>query len=251
MSKHTNHGHDNHQEKNHAPQGAQSAHSNGGKEGQNPQVDGKPEVSKEANSTETAPKTPSEEGKGKANEEAQRLRTELEAKIVALEAEISNLKDQYLRKAAEFENFRKRMQKEKQDAIDYANQSLLLDLIPVLDDFERAIKSSEVSKDFGALHEGISLIEKRLVSQLENKWGLARFESAGTPFDPNRHEAIMMEKTPSVAEPTVGEDFVKGYTLKNRVIRSAKVKVLMPEEEKPVEEARSEETKESESGPSA
>jgi len=155
---------------------------------------------------------------------------ETEARIASLEAELSNYKDQYLRKAAEFENFRKRMNREKQDAIDFANQNLLLDLIPVIDDFERAIKSSESSRDFDGLYEGINLIEKRLVSQLENKWGLVRFESAGAPFDPNRHEGIMVEKSAEVTEPTVSEDFVKGYTLKDRVVRSAKVKVLMPEE---------------------
>ena len=159
------------------------------------------------------------------------LREELGAKIASLEAENSNLKDQYLRKAADFENFRKRMNKEKQEAIDFANQSLLLDLIPVLDDFERAIKSSESARDYDTLHEGIGLIEKRLVSQLESKWGLVRFDSTGTPFDPNRHEAIMMEKVSEVAEPTVGEDFMKGYLLKDRVVRSAKVKVLMPTDE--------------------
>lgn len=155
---------------------------------------------------------------------------ETAARIASLEAELSNYKDQYLRKAAEFENFRKRMNREKQEAIDFANQSLLLDMIPVIDDFERAIKSSESSRDFDGLHEGISLIEKRLVSQLENKWGLVRFESTGSVFDPNRHEGIMVEKSPEVTEPTVGEDFVRGYTLKDRVVRSAKVKVLMPQE---------------------
>ena len=153
---------------------------------------------------------------------------DLKARTASLEAEISNLKDQYLRKAADFENYRKRMVREKQDAVDYANQSLLLDLIPVIDDFERAIKSSEATSDYATLHEGIALIEKRLVSQLEAKWGLARFESAGCAFDPNRHEAIMMDKSPDVAEATVSEDFVRGYTLKDRVVRFAKVKVLMP-----------------------
>jgi molecular chaperone GrpE len=73
------------------------------------------------------------------------------------------------------------------------------------------------------------MIEKRLSSQLENKWGLKRFDSAGTPFDPNRHEALMMEKSPDIAEPVVQEDFLKGYALKDRIVRSAKVKVLMPE----------------------
>jgi len=159
------------------------------------------------------------------------IEVELKARIASLEAENSNLKDQYLRKAAEFENFRKRMMKDKQDAIDFANQSLLMDIIPVIDDFERAIKSSEASGDFASFRDGIVLIEKRLVSQLESKWGLVRFESAGAAFDPNKHEAIMMEKSPEVAEATVSEDFMRGYTLKDRVVRSAKVKVLMPSEE--------------------
>jgi molecular chaperone GrpE len=73
------------------------------------------------------------------------------------------------------------------------------------------------------------MIEKRLVSQLENKWGLKRFDSAGEVFDPNRHEAIMMEKSADAEEPLVAEDFIKGYTLKDRVVRPAKVKVIMPE----------------------
>jgi molecular chaperone GrpE len=167
-----------------------------------------------------------------------------EEKIASLEAELAELKDQYLRKAADFENFRKRMNREKQDAIDFANQSLLLDLIPIIDDFERAIKAADIvlakdgdqgkegenaSRDFTNLYEGISMIEKRFVTMLENKWGLKRFDSAGEIFDPNRHEAIMVDKSAEVTDPVVREDFIKGYTLKDRVIRSAKVKVTMPE----------------------
>ncbi|MDR2793988.1 MAG: nucleotide exchange factor GrpE [Treponema sp.] len=156
------------------------------------------------------------------------------AHIERLERQVEELKDQYLRKAADFENFRKRMNREKQEAIEYANTGLLLDIIQVMDDFERALKSSETAdawtvKDFQAFHEGVSMIEKRLSSQLENKWGLKRFDSAGEIFDPNRHEALMMEKSPEVSEARVAEDLVKGYTLKDRVIRPAKVKVTMPE----------------------
>ncbi|GHV84365.1 protein GrpE [Spirochaetia bacterium] len=156
-----------------------------------------------------------------------------EEKIASLEQKVAELNDQYLRKAADFENFRKRMNKEKQDSIDFANQSLLIDLVSILDDFDRAIKAGEASGktegDFNALCEGISMIEKRLLSQLENKWGLKRFDSEGEPFDPMRHEALMMEKSPELTEAIVKEDFAKGYTLKDRVIRAAKVKVIMPE----------------------
>lgn len=159
-----------------------------------------------------------------------------DAHIAELEARLAETRDQLLRKAADFENFRKRMNQEKQNAIEFANQSLLLDIIPVIDDFERAIQSAQGSAELGelpagkAMLDGIIMIEKRLTGQLEAKWGLKRFNSAGEPFDPNRHEAMMMEKSPDIEEAVVQEDFIKGYTLKERVIRAAKVKVLVPEE---------------------
>jgi len=152
-----------------------------------------------------------------------------EDKIAALEAKLAETHDQYLRKAAEFENFRKRMNQEKQNAIEYANQSLLLDIIPIIDDFERAIQAGENSTDYAVFLDGIKMIEKRFAGQLEAKWGLKRFNAAGEPFDPNIHEALFMEKSSEVTEAVVQEDLVKGYMLKERVIRAAKVKVLMPE----------------------
>ena len=161
---------------------------------------------------------------------------EPEAKPSDLAVQLNEVRDQLQRKAADFENFRKRMNLEKQSAIDFANQSLLLDIIPIIDDFERAIQSAEMSEELTglpagkAMLDGISMIEKRLVSQLESKWGLKRYNSAGELFDPNIHEAMFMEKSPDIKEPTVQEEFAKGYTLKDRVIRAAKVKVLMPEE---------------------
>ena len=164
-----------------------------------------------------------------------------EEENIELEARLAEANDNYLRKAAELENYRKRMVLEKQSAIDFANQTLLLDLAFVIDDFERAIKAAETQREaagadsekiaasYNSLYEGISMIEKNLISQLENKWGLKRFNSVGEPFDPNIHEAIMMEKSAELAEPVVAEEFIKGYFLKERVIRPAKVKVVMPE----------------------
>lgn len=197
--------------------------------GQNPTVDG------DSASCDAAGGPPSAEGGLTSPESDAEIQPEPpaehtpEEKIAELEAQLAEIRDQLLRKAADFENFRKRMNQEKQSAIDFANQSLLLDLIPIIDDFERAIQSAESSKDFTALLDGITMIEKRLSGQLDAKWGLKRFNSAGEAFDPNRHEALMMEKSPDAAEPVVQEDFLKGYTLKDRVIRAAKVKVLMPE----------------------
>ena len=162
---------------------------------------------------------------------------ELEAKSADLSAQLDEMRDQLLRKTADFDNYRKRMNQEKQKAIDFANESLLLDIISVMDDFERAIQSAETSEELKnlpagkAMLDGITMIEKQLVSKLENKWGLKRYNSAGAAFDPNLHEAMLMEKSSDIQDPVVQEDFIKGYMLKDRVIRAAKVKVLMPEEE--------------------
>ncbi|WP_461247645.1 nucleotide exchange factor GrpE [Treponema sp. R6D11] len=184
----------------------------------------------EAQAAESVKDAENETPNGTQDGEEQAAELTPEEKITELESQIAELRDQLLRKAADFENFRKRMNQEKQNAIEYANQSLLLDIIPVIDDFERAIQAGEGSKDINALLEGIKMIEKRLTGQLESKWGLKRFVSAGEPFDPNRHEALMVEKSPDITEAVVKEDLSKGYLLKERVIRPSKVKVLMPED---------------------
>lgn len=159
-----------------------------------------------------------------SSEPVERLREENEA----LREENSDLKNQYLRKQADVENFRKRMARDKQEAVSYANQQLLLDLTAVIDDFERAISSAEESRDYDAFHDGIVLIEKQLTGMLERKWGLKRFESEGQDFDPQRHEAVTTEPRGDHESSIVLEEYQRGYTLHDRVLRSAKVKVSMP-----------------------
>lgn len=154
--------------------------------------------------------------------------TELEETVARLEQENSELKDQYLRKQADFENYRRRMARDREDAISFANQQLLLDLTSIIDDFERAIRSAEESRDYDAFHNGVVLIEKQLTGMLERKWGLTRFDSEGQPFDPQRHEAVMSEPREDHEESMVLEDYQKGYLLHDRVLRSAKVKVSAP-----------------------
>ena len=152
----------------------------------------------------------------------------LQERIAELEAENSELKDQFLRKQADFENYRKRAIREREEAVRYANQQLLLDLASVIDDFERAIKSAQDSEDFTAFHDGVVLIEKQLTGMLERKWGLSRFDSEGEEFDPQKHEAVSTEPREEHDQSIVLEDYQKGYLLHDRVIRSAKVKVSMP-----------------------
>ncbi|MDR0709206.1 MAG: nucleotide exchange factor GrpE, partial [Spirochaetaceae bacterium] len=133
-----------------------------------------------------AGETPQETGTENAGANTEAGGLSPEQRIADLETQLAELSDQYLRKVADFENYRKRMNREKQDAIDFANQSLIADLIPIIDDFERAIKAAEaartassggdISKDFTALYEGISMTEKRLLTQLENRWGVKRYD---------------------------------------------------------------------------
>jgi molecular chaperone GrpE len=151
----------------------------------------------------------------------------LEAREATLTEECSSLKDQYLRKLADDENFRKRMRREVEDARKFANSSLLSDLVAVLDDFDRAIQSAEHARDYTILHDGVSLIRRQFGQMLANKYGLSTFEAKGQPFDPNIHEAVASEQG-DVEEAVVSHEFLPGYRLHDRVIRSAKVKVQMP-----------------------
>jgi molecular chaperone GrpE len=149
-----------------------------------------------------------------------------------LAEENAALKDQLLRQAAESSNFRKRLSKDKEEGIRYANTMLLADLIPIIDDLERAIQSAGESKDFASFHSGVSLIERQLVSVLERNWGLRRFAAKtgaeGEVFDPEKHEAIAVEETADQDKPVVLQNYLNGYYLHDRVLRPAKVKVAKP-----------------------
>lgn len=155
------------------------------------------------------------------------------ARIAELEKMNADLQDQYLRKAADFDNYRKRMIREKQEAIDFANTNLLVDLVPVLDDFDRAIQacgSPEEGSAAMAFLNGVTMIRNQLGSMLENKYGLSYYPVMGEHFDPHIHEAVATVPSPDAKEPVVSEEFMKGYKLKDRVIRLAKVVVTMPAE---------------------
>lgn len=149
----------------------------------------------------------------------------VKAELEAVKAERDELKDQLLRKAADFDNYRKRMMKEKEEARQFANSALLEDLCQVLDDFERAIRSSEAARDYDALHNGIVMIEGQFASMLEKKYNLKRLDSLGRSFNPDHHEAIAMEPAEDGKETVVVEEYQKGYQLHDRVLRTAKVKV--------------------------
>ena len=156
-------------------------------------------------------------------------------KLASLEAKCRELQDQYLRKAADFDNYRKRMIREKQEAIDYANTNLISDLLLILDDFDRAIEAGKKAgeESAAAFMQGVVMIRNGLSSLLESKYGLQYYEAQGQAFNPDIHEAVATNPSAEVTEPTVGAELQKGYKLKDRILRPAKVMVLMPT---PVEE---------------
>lgn len=180
--------------------------------------------------------------------EDEQVLLQLQESLSTLDQENKELQDKLLRKQADFDNFRKRMFREKEDSIKYANSSLLSDLIAVIDDFERAIGSAESSTDFESFLSGIKLIEKQFVGMLERNWGLKRMETVGKEFDPQEHEALMMVESDECDTETVVEDYQKGYYLQDRVLRHAKVKVGTPKQGEKSEAASPKETGKKKSG---
>ncbi|MVM34849.1 nucleotide exchange factor GrpE [Spirosoma sp. HMF4905] len=138
-------------------------------------------------------------------------------------SELAELKDKYLRLYADFENFRRRTAKEKLDLISNANEGVLKALIPVVDDFERAMQSIENTNDVAALKEGVSLIYTKLFKTLESK-GLKPMTSKGEPFNADLHESVTQFPAPSDdLKGKVIDEIEKGYYLNDKVIRFAKV----------------------------
>ncbi|MEI8093507.1 MAG: nucleotide exchange factor GrpE [Spirochaetales bacterium] len=158
-------------------------------------------------------------------ESSRKQASDLETLVAEQKALVADLQDQLLRKAADFDNYRKRMLKEKEEARLFANTGLLEDLVDVLDNFERAIRSSEAARDYDGFHSGIVMIEDQFASMLERKYNLKKMDSAGKPFAPELHEAIAMEPAAEGQDIVVVEEYQKGYQLHDRVLRTAKVKV--------------------------
>lgn len=149
----------------------------------------------------------------------------LEAENRDLAQQVSELKDRLVRNVADTENYKKRLQRDKDEAVRYANTALVKDLIGPMDDFSRALDAAEQSSNFDALKEGVRMIEDRLYSTLKNNWGLEVIDKSGVPFNPDEHEACLMEDVDGLQEDTVTMMLQKGYKLNGRVIRPAKVKV--------------------------
>ena len=146
-------------------------------------------------------------------------------KLAKSEAEVADLKDRLLRQMAEFDNYRKRTMKEKADIILNGSAGVVTDILPVIDDLERAIANSAKSEDYNALKEGVELIYNKLMHILEQK-GLQKISPKNEPFDTDFHEAIAMIPAPSEdLKGKVLDCAIDGYKLNDKVLRHAKVAV--------------------------
>ncbi|MGD0616145.1 MAG: nucleotide exchange factor GrpE [Bryobacteraceae bacterium] len=138
-------------------------------------------------------------------------------------SERADLQDRLLRRQAEFDNFRKRAERERADVLEYAATETVRTLLPIADDFERALKVESADKEYA---RGMELIYQRLSDAL-TKLGLEPIASEGKPFDPNVHHAIEMVETDDLPDHTVIGEFQRGYNFRGRLLRPAMVKVAV------------------------
>jgi molecular chaperone GrpE len=137
--------------------------------------------------------------------------------------EKNDLMDRLLRRQAEFDNFRRRAEREKADVLEYANAETVRAILPILDDFERALKVECTGKEYA---RGMELIYQRLLDGLK-KLGLEPISAKGLKFDPNLHHAVDMVETDEVEDHTVLDEYQQGYNFRGRPLRPAMVKVAV------------------------
>jgi molecular chaperone GrpE len=140
-----------------------------------------------------------------------------------LAGEKAELYDRLLRKQAEFENFRRRTERDRSEFLQFAGMDLVRELLPVVDDFERALKVESTDQNYA---KGVELIYQRLTDILK-RMGVEPIEAAGKRFDPNLHEAVVRTQTDEVEDQTVLEEFQRGYNFKGKLLRPAMVKVAV------------------------
>ncbi|WP_447598028.1 nucleotide exchange factor GrpE [Nitrospira sp. Nam80] len=148
------------------------------------------------------------------------LKRSLESK----EAECKNAHDKYLRLAAEFDNYKRLAQRDQRDQIKFGNEQILKELLPVIDNLERAIKAARDNGGGDALVQGVELTLKQFVGVLA-KFGVTPVDSVGRPFEPATQQAVTQVESETVPEHSVVEEFQKGYLLHDRILRAAMVSV--------------------------
>ena len=165
--------------------------------------------------------------------------------IAALEQQLAEMEDRLLRATAEFENYKKRRQRESAELLRYGHETLIRDLLPVLDSFERAILSSEGNRDYQAFHDGVELILQQMREVLRGA-GVERVWPEGEQFDPHRHEAIGVCSHEELEPDHIATVVEPGYEIHGRVVRPPKVLIVRSDTEEPDSEEPESEEPESE-----
>jgi len=179
----------------------------------------------------SAAPVPKAEPSAACTEEGRHLKArKREAETRQLRAERDELKDQYLRAMAEMDNLRKRVERDRSEYTQYALSELLLELLGVLDNFERALGAADASPEGKSFREGVELIYRMFQSALFKR-GVRAIEVKDRTFDPNIHHAMITEESGAVKEPEIAEVLQKGYMLHSRLLRPALVKVVVPKKD--------------------
>lgn len=147
-----------------------------------------------------------------------------EAELEQLKQKVNEEEEKYLCLYAEFENYKRRMKQEASIIKDYQAQRVLTDVLPALDNMDRALKQEGESEDFLTFKKGVDMVYNDLLKSLKDN-GLEEIESYNQPFDPNVHQAVMQDNNPDFESGVVTEELQRGYKLKDRVLRPAMVKV--------------------------
>jgi molecular chaperone GrpE len=149
-------------------------------------------------------------------------------KVAELEGIIATMKEDELRRAADTENYKRRLRLEKENAVKYANEQLISDLLDPIDNFARAIEAADLTKDFDSMRAGIVMVQDQMLSILKNRWGLEMIEALNKDFDPNEMEAYAVIEDDKLDGEKVVQEYMKGWKLNGKVLRSAKVVVGKP-----------------------
>lgn len=152
------------------------------------------------------------------------IEEQYEAKLAELQAKLDDEENRHLRLRADFDNMRRRNQLDREAAEKYRAQSLLSDLLPVLDNFERALQVEATSEEAASIVKGIEMVYRSLIEATE-KEGLQVIKAEGEPFDPNIHQAVMQEQDSEKETGVILRELQKGYILKDRVLRPSMVSV--------------------------
>ncbi|MGW7777261.1 nucleotide exchange factor GrpE [Staphylococcus xylosus] len=185
------------------------------------------EQTSEENTVESTDETTETSQDNLQEDDSQNISEDVDPKdeeIQQLKKDVQENEEKYLRLYAEFENYKRRIQKENQTMKEYKAQDVLNDILPTIDNIERALKIDGEDEQFKSLKKGVQMVHESLLTALQNN-GLEKIETEGQQFDPNFHQAVVQDDNPDFESGQITQELQSGYKLKKRVLRPSMVKV--------------------------